>query len=125
MQPGTTIHRRSASTTYTAVGTVCEVQLVSMKLITGLILICFAMETVYCSRSWNSWDYLKKATIDRSSIDTDDDHGLVMPLQVRIMQIKMALATSYRRTVWAAIAESAGSVTVYDSWLGHSWLGRR
>ena len=118
MQPGTTIHRRSASTTYMAVGTVCEVQLVSMKLITGLILICFAMETVYCSRSWNSWDYLKKATLDRSSIDTDDDHGLVMPLQVRIMQIKMALATSYRRTVWAAIAESAGSVTVYDSWLG-------
>ena len=108
MQPGTTIHRRSASTTYTAVDTVCEVQLANMKLITSLILICFVMETVHCSRSWNSWDYLKKATLDRSSIDTDDDHGPVMPLQVRIM---MALATSYRRIIWAAIAESAGSVT--------------
>ena len=113
----TTIHRRSASTTYTVVSNVCEVILVSMKLITGLILICFAMETVHCSRSWNLWDYLKKkATLDRSSIDTEDDHGVVMPLQVRIMQIKMAAGYVMRATS----AGSAGSVTGR----GVRWLAR-
>ena len=75
-----------------------------MKLITGLILVCFAMETVHCSRSWNLWDYLKqKATLDRLSIDIEDDHGVVMPLQVRI------IAAGY--VMRETSAESTGSVT--------------
>ena len=47
-----------------------------MKLITVCLLICFATETVHCSRQWHLWDYLKK-------LKSYGDSGLVMPIQVR------------------------------------------
>lgn len=48
-----------------------------MKLIAGFVLICFAMETVHGSRSWNLWDYVKKFT--DGPTDSYDDRGPIMP----------------------------------------------
>ena len=51
-----------------------------MKLIVCLVLIYCIVEAVHCSKPWRS--YLKR--FDSSSVDFgDNDHGLVMPLQVR------------------------------------------
>ena len=54
----------------------CEEQLYSsiMKLIAVCLLICFATETVHCSRQWHLWDYLKELV--------SGDRGPVMPVQV-------------------------------------------
>lgn len=53
-----------------------------MKLIVCFVLICCVVETVHCSKPAWLWNYLKQ--FDSLSVDAgDNDHGLVMPLQVR------------------------------------------